>query len=108
MFALIVYISIAFALAISVLCIAQLARKPENAAAIAASGQSALIYRKPLYRSAAASTLLFALMLLVGFHHLLEHRGNVLGTDLMKLRVLGWLDHLAERHGTAHEGLIVH
>jgi hypothetical protein len=68
MFALIVYISIAFALAISVLCIAQLARKPENAAAIAASGQSALIYRKPLYRSAAASTLLFALMLALVYY----------------------------------------
>ena len=68
MFALIVYISIAFALAISVLCIAQLARKPENAAAIAASGQSALIYRKPLYRSAAASTLLFGLMLALVYY----------------------------------------
>ena len=68
MFALIVYISIAFALAISVLCIAQLARKPENAAAIAASGQRALIYRKPLYRSAAASTLLFALMLALVYY----------------------------------------
>ena len=37
-----------------------------------------------------------------------KYFGNVLGPDLVVIRVLGWLDHLAKRHGAAHEGLIVH
>ena len=59
-------------------------------------------------RGAGVLRLLFALVFLIGFHHLLEHPGDVFGTDLVELGVLGWLDHLAERHGAAHERLIIH
>ena len=61
-----------------------------------------------LRHGAAVLRLLLAFMFLIGFHHRLEHGGYVLGADLVVFRVLGWLDHLAEGHGAAHECLIIH
>jgi len=68
MFALIVILSVLSALAIALLCIAQLVRAPENGVALAPQDGSMLIYRRPLYKAAAAASVLFALMLAAGYY----------------------------------------
>ncbi|KXW57373.1 hypothetical protein FEMY_21000 [Ferrovum myxofaciens] len=42
------------------------------------------------------------LLLLIGFHHRLEHAGDLFGTDLVNLALLGPFDDLAESHGATH------
>lgn len=68
MFALIVIISVISALAIALLCVAQLVRAPENGVPLAPQDASMLIYRKPLYKAAAAASVLFAVMLGAGYY----------------------------------------